>query len=159
GPLTGFWVAGSSPVGAPRPTRSATDTCVVYHLQPGKPRLLAFHQPSRRLLGTLRLKGDEKQAVVKLGPAGTVKGRLVDEDGRPLGGGTVRLYPRDPPAAEIAAQLQPGKLPQTGADGKFAIEQVVPGAAFWLHYSRGMSDSGRKRDPELLSVQSVKTLD
>jgi RNA polymerase sigma factor (sigma-70 family) len=158
-PLKGFWVAGlGAGTGQQRPTRIASDTCSAYHVLPGKPRLLAFHEPARNLFGTLRLEGNEKQAVVQLGPAGTLKGRIHDEDGQPLAGVTVDLIHADRPASEIHRKVHQGKPTKTGANGAFAIDNVLPGVPFWLHYSRGRSSSGRKGG-EPRTVQPGKTLD
>src|SRR5262249_56321579 len=89
-------VGGMSAGGWHRPSRVAGDACGAYHLQPGKPRLMVFYEPTRKLFGTLRLKGDEKgPLVVRLGPGGAVRGRLVGPDGRPLAGVVVKVYHRE----------------------------------------------------------------
>jgi RNA polymerase sigma factor (sigma-70 family) len=157
--LTGFSVTGISPEETERPTRITTDTFSAYHFRPGKPRLLAFHEPAGKLFGTLTLKGDEKEAVVKLGAAGAVKGRVLDEDGRPLAGVRVWLFHPDQPVATMHAQLNKGKAIETDADGKFEIGSVLPGATFWLDYGRGKSGVARKKKPTVWSVQPGKTLD
>src|SRR5262249_7890688 len=51
---------------------------------PTGPYRLDFLDRSRKLAGSLHLKGDEKEElVVKLQPWGTVTGRIVDEEGKP----------------------------------------------------------------------------
>src|SRR5262249_50187800 len=47
----------------------------------------------------------------------------------------------------------------TGADGKFVVEGVIPGAPFWLHYTRNESKAEREQKPGPRSVQPGKTLD
>ena len=72
---------------------------------------------------------------VKLGPGGTVTGRLIDEKGRPLSGVGVRWSHWERTAEEIRAYLYQGKRIVTDADGKFAF-QVVPGVKFSLSARR-----------------------
>jgi RNA polymerase sigma factor (sigma-70 family) len=137
-PVSGTWVTGIGPENWHRPVRIAKDTCSAYHLQPGKARLLVFHDPVRKLFGVLRLKGDEKEkVVVKLGPAGSVKGRIVGEDGRPLAGATVRLHHRERTAEEMHEHVHRAIVVETDADGKFRMDEVVPGVTFGLWFTRG----------------------
>jgi hypothetical protein len=138
GPVAGTWVAGLGPEDWHRPVHIRGDHCPAYDLQPGKPRLLVVHDPKGKRFGTLRLKGDEKGPLtVKLGPAGAVKGRVVDADGKPLAGVTVRLYLRERPAEEIHDHAHRDRPVETDADGKFVIDEVVPGVKFGLLFSRG----------------------
>src|SRR6202011_2684662 len=108
-----------------------------YHLESGVPRLMVFHDPAKKLFAILRLKGDEKKpVVVKLTPGGTVKGRLVGPDGKPVAGVAVVLYHHERAAYEIHGLVHRAKPIQTDANGKFVVNEVVPAAMFWLHYSR-----------------------
>src|SRR5262249_11847037 len=104
----------------------------------GSPRLMVFYEPTKKLFGTLALKGDEKEpATVTLGPGGSVTGRLLGEDGKPLSGVTVRLYHRDRVAEEIHDYAHRAVLVETDADGNFRIDDVVPGLKFNLSFRRG----------------------
>jgi uncharacterized GH25 family protein len=137
-PVADTWATGISPQDWHFPVRIARDTCSAYHLQPGKPRLLVFHDASGKQFGTKRLKGNEKApVVVKLGPGGTVTGRLVDETGAPIAGATVRLYHRERTAEEIHANAHRARSIETDAAGKFQIDDVVPGIDFSLLFTRG----------------------
>jgi hypothetical protein len=137
-PLGGTWVTGISPQEWHYPIKVAKDACSAYHLEPGKPRLLVFYEPGKKLMGLLRLKGDEKEpAVARLGPAGSVRGRLLGEGGKPLAGVTVRLYHRERPAEEIHRHAHRSRVIETDADGRFLIDEVVPGVKFGLSFSRG----------------------
>jgi RNA polymerase sigma factor (sigma-70 family) len=137
-PVAGTWATGVSPQSWHGPTRIAGDTCSVYHLEAGKPRLMVFHDPARKRFGTLRLEGNEKEPqVVKLGAGGTVKGRLVDEDGAPLAGAAIRLLHREGTTAAMQEHLHLGRRIESDADGKFHIDQIVPGVMFGLSASRG----------------------
>jgi 5-hydroxyisourate hydrolase-like protein (transthyretin family) len=159
-PVAGTWVAGISPEEWHRPTRIAGATCPAYHLQPGKPRLLVFYEPGRKLFGILRLKGDEKTpAQVKLGPGGVVTGRVVGEDGRPLAGVAVRLYHRERQAEEVHAHVHRSSPIETDADGKFRIEEVVPGVKLGLWFSRARRDYEPVKKGEDRAAEPGKTLE
>jgi RNA polymerase sigma factor (sigma-70 family) len=66
------------------------DTFEVYGLEAGRPRLVIFAHKDSQLVGSVLLKDDALKSkaplVVRLERAGSVKGRLVDEDGQPLAG-------------------------------------------------------------------------
>jgi hypothetical protein len=159
-PLTGTWATGISPENWHRPTRVAGDACSAYHLRPGTPRLMVFYEPARKLLGTLSLRGDEKApAKVRLGPAGAVKGRLLGEDGRPLAGVAVRVYHRVRAAEEMNEHVHRESLVETGADGKFLIEAVIPGVKFELWPTRGRRTFQAVKQPAEASAEPGKTLD
>jgi hypothetical protein len=99
---------------------------------------MVLHDPKGRRFGMLRLAGDEKEpAVVKLGPPGTVKGRLVGEDGKPLAGVAVRLDHRDREAWWMHEHVHQSRLVETGSDGRFRIDDVIAGMPFALAFSRG----------------------
>jgi RNA polymerase sigma factor (sigma-70 family) len=158
-PVRGTWVKGISSQEWFQPVRLDRDTCAAYHLQPGQPRLLVVHDPAGKRFGTLRLKGDEKEpALVKLGPGGTVKGRLVGEDGKPLPGVAVQLWHRQRTARDIHEQVHRSRPVKTGAEGTFQIDEVIPGVPFTLSLNRG----GQSFAPAELVDQTAapgKTLD
>jgi RNA polymerase sigma factor (sigma-70 family) len=137
-PIKGAWITGLSPQDWHWPVRLTKDTFNAYHLEPGKPRLIVAYSSTGNQYGTLRLKGDEKDpAVVKLGPAGTAKGRLVDENGRPVAGIQVHLYHLERTAEEIFNLAHKTKLIETDAEGKFTIEEVIPEVKFSFYFTRG----------------------
>jgi hypothetical protein len=134
-PVKGTRVAGISPQDWHSPIQVGEATCNVYHLEPGMPRLIVVYDPAGKQFGTLRLRGDEKEAAtVKLGPGAKMTGRLVDENGRPLSGFGVKLYHLERAAEEIRAQATQGKV--TDADGKFTVD-VVPGVKLKMKFTRG----------------------
>jgi RNA polymerase sigma factor (sigma-70 family) len=112
------------------------DACAVYALD-GKPRLLVFYEPTRKLFGTLTLKGDEKESVtVTLGPGGGIAGRLVGEDGKPLAGVAVRASHRARAASDVYDHTHRARV-ETDAEGKFRIDDIVPGVKCELWFTRG----------------------
>jgi RNA polymerase sigma factor (sigma-70 family) len=133
-PVKGAWVSGMGPRWS-EPMQLTEAAFDVYQLEPGLPRLVVVYDPVGKQVGTLRLKGDEKEpAVVKLGSGAKVTGRLVDENGRPLSGFGVGLYHLERAAEEIQKQVSGAKV--TDADGKFTVD-VVPGVKFTMSFTRG----------------------
>jgi uncharacterized GH25 family protein len=128
-PLTGAWAAGVSPRPGPyEALRIEKGSCPVYGLKPGKARRVVFCDAARKLARALTLKGDEKGPLtVKLGPAGALKGRLVDATGKPLRGIEVDVRYRDEEADGIEWALHGQKPVVTDAEGRFTLDALVPG--------------------------------
>ncbi len=137
-PLESVYVTGITPQERDW-SRCEENTCFAYGIQRGKPRLMLFYHPKRKLAATITLKGDEKQpVVVKLtAPAGTVKGRLLDADGKALAG--VRVDPRyhHRGADAMHRRIYDDRQIVTDAQGMFMIEEVIPGFKFELSFRRG----------------------
>jgi hypothetical protein len=137
-PLAGAWVTGISPRSDYRAMRIEKSSCPAYHLEPGKPRLLVFCEPMRKLAGTLTVTGTEKQpVVVKLGPAPKVHGRLLDAEGRPLAGIAVDVRYQERQAQEVHDALHEGTTVATDADGFFTLDTLLPGLRLQLSFHRG----------------------
>jgi len=104
-----------------------TSTFRVTGLPAGRYRLDFIHQ-GRKLAGALSLKGDETGSLaVKLQPWGTVAGRVIDEEGKPLT--DVEIF------SEVREQADPvrGDLrdkPTVDNAGRFRIEGLVPGVKY-----------------------------
>jgi RNA polymerase sigma factor (sigma-70 family) len=159
-PVSGALVTGIGPEEWHHPIALESASCSAYHLE-GKPRLLVFFEPKRKLAGSLRLKGDEKGPVVaKLGPAGSVKGRLVGADGKPLAGVEVRLHFRDRAAEEVHAEAHRAKLAVSDAAGAFAVDDVLPGLQFELSFGseRRPFERAAKAAPAEVKPGEVKDL-
>jgi RNA polymerase sigma factor (sigma-70 family) len=144
-PLAGAWLAGLTdhwPITYRLPAASAT----VYALNPKKPRTLVLFHPDRKLGGTVRVRGDEKEPVVaKLGPLGTVSGRMVELDGNPLVGAEISVNAQGEVARELYRFANPaGKMVVTDKDGRFRLPGVVPGVTFYLQIRRGEHYYGGK---------------
>jgi RNA polymerase sigma factor (sigma-70 family) len=140
-PLAGVLVAGLDEytrwTDEPLPTAAFTVT----GLEPRRQRLLQFAHLEKRLAGSLLLDGDEKGPLtVKLVPAGTLTGRLVTRDGKPVVCGEIHALNREliAPDGIIAVPKDVGSLPRpvrTDRDGKFRIEGLAPGLKYRLHHS------------------------
>jgi RNA polymerase sigma factor (sigma-70 family) len=135
-PLPGALVAGVSPEDWHHPTTCKTDVCTVYGLKAGKSRLLVFFE-AKKQLAAVTLEGGGKEAVVKLGKPGAVKGRLLGEDGKPLAGVAVNVHYRARVAAEVHGVVYRAKQVVTDGDGRFSVEPVLPGLKFELAYGQG----------------------
>jgi hypothetical protein len=129
-PLAGVFVSGTLPRARWSPLTCRTDICHVYDLEPGSPRFLVFYDRVRKLSATLTLKGDEKPPqIVTLQPMATVKGRLVRADGTPAARLTLGLNYFERAANSMGDLF---RHVQTGADGVFTIDAVLPGVPFHL---------------------------
>ena len=118
----------------------ADDSFEVLGLERGRPRLVVFAHQARRLVGSVVINEDNLNAdapmVVRLVPAGSIKGRLVDEDGLPLAGARLGVMTYDldgrnlPPGANHGGSycLWPdGEIFVGDADGRFQIDGLKPG--------------------------------
>jgi hypothetical protein len=149
-PISGVWA-----------TDFATDTyvgalwieranCPVYSLKQRKPRLLVFYEPRRKIVGWLRLQGDERgPAVLKLGLTGAIKGRLLDPDGKPMAGALVGIRYRERSAGQIHQQIHLAKQVVTDAAGSFTVDDLIPDLTFELSAYRGKRQFEREeKTPE-----------
>jgi hypothetical protein len=144
-PLTGVWASG---IRRHATIRLPSDSCPAYGVEAGKPRLMVFYEPIKKLAGSLTLKGDEKQPIVAhLGPAGAIKGRLLDADGKPLAGVAVDVHYPDHEAKKIHENVHKAKLAVTDATGVFALDELIPQQKFELTFRRGKQQFKRETKP------------
>jgi RNA polymerase sigma factor (sigma-70 family) len=121
-----FCVLGLSPIGEP----VESDEFRFVHVNPGKVKTLVIVHEGRSLAGWVDLKGDEADPVqVVLRPTGTVTGRLVDEEGKPLRDTSLLIayHITRGNNSESARWYAP---PPTGPDGRFCIKKLVPGLSY-----------------------------
>ena len=143
-PLTGVLAAGNTARDWNPPQACEGDSCIVLELDTVNPRFLAFAEPRQQLVGTLTLKGDEKEpAVAKLGLPGRVKGKLVDAAGQPIASAFVVVNYEHRAADEINDSIHGGwrssaLKTETNAAGEFEIDVVITGVKFSVY--------GRKKD-------------
>ncbi|MHB1421838.1 MAG: sigma-70 family RNA polymerase sigma factor [Gemmataceae bacterium] len=135
-PIRGVWATGIGTLGHP-PIQIAEASCSAYGVKAGKPRQMVFFHTERKIAGTLTLTGNEKQpAVVKLRPMGSVKGRLLDLDGKPLAGVAVDLWYSDTGIHFVHEYIYWNKQIVTDATGAFTLDELVPELKFKLSFHR-----------------------
>jgi len=130
-PITGAYCYGLSATGL-NAKKLEGGTFEVLGLEPGYPRQLVFAHPNSRLVGSVIIKGEDikKDAPIeiRLARAGTVKGRLIDEEGLPLPGIKLSilssgLYDRGFPSDNLWPD---GSTFTTDGDGRFQITGLKP---------------------------------
>jgi hypothetical protein len=118
-------------------------------LRDGRTRILVFLDPKRKLGKAQEVRGgDEGPLAVRLEPLGTLTGRVVDTEGRPLAGHKVAAFPdlrgkgyenlpeelhpfaRDLGLAEGAWYDFTGRRVVTDAEGRFRLEGLLPGIPY-----------------------------
>jgi hypothetical protein len=102
--------------------------CNLHVLDPEIPREVVFYHPGRQLAGRLTVRGDEKEPpVLRLAPTGTVTGRVLDLEGRPIAGAKVHLWSSDDAVRELFRRVaQQGEPVRTDKDGRFRLGGLIP---------------------------------
>jgi RNA polymerase sigma factor (sigma-70 family) len=133
-PVVGARYSGHSDAWAEARTL-AGDTFEVLGLKSGHPRVVIFGHKELGLVGWVVLKEEdfktEAPLVVHLRRAGSLKGRLVDEDGLPLAGVRLSVQTHYPDIEGFGPPRQ-GLWPEdatytSDADGRFVIDGLRPG--------------------------------
>jgi RNA polymerase sigma factor (sigma-70 family) len=136
-PLTGTSVGGVTATWPDAMTVKDAN-CTIFALDPKSPRRLFFYHAQRRLVGTLLLRGDEKEpVVVRLGRATPVIGRLLTNDGQPLAGADIYLNWMDAIANQLYGGVEKRPKVRTDKEGRFRFEGIVPELKFQLGIIRG----------------------
>ncbi|HEY7154357.1 MAG TPA: sigma-70 family RNA polymerase sigma factor [Gemmataceae bacterium] len=130
------------------------DACTVYGETTDKSRFLVFYEPKRKLAGTLKWKAGEKwPPVVKLKPTGSVTGRLLDADGKPLAGIVVAPRYRDSMANNMNSRVHETRPVASDANGAFTLDSLIPELPFELSFRRGRRDFAHQTKPADATVQ------
>ncbi len=130
------------------------------------PRHLIFYERKQKLFGSLSLKGGEKGPIeVRLRPCGAVRGRVVDQNDKPVAGINVNLtyYQEGDISGGIYwgmhAFVHGADLVLTDSDGKFVIDQVIPGVNFQLWHQPAKRAKSWQGLPKHVKVKSGRTTD
>jgi hypothetical protein len=145
------------------------DTFEVRALEHGRPRLVIFAHQARGLVGSVVINDENLKAevplVVRLVPAGSIRGRLVDEDGLPLAGArlgvmTWSLDGRNlPPGANHGGFycLWPdGEIFVSDADGRFQVDGLKPGIRSTLNIENTVRPVSYLSINDLLQNATIK---
>ena len=112
------------------------------NLMPAEERILLLRHEGRKLGKVMTVKkGDDATGpvVIRLAPLATITGRVVDADGSPIPGATIR--PDVLPGGDFALNL-----PQvvTDSDGRFRVPAVPTGCDYGLAAETNASIMGRR---------------
>ncbi|MDP6721920.1 MAG: M56 family metallopeptidase, partial [Pirellulaceae bacterium] len=168
-PIKGVFAAGVTEHW-PHTFRLTESRSTVYGLGEDRPRTLMLLHPDRKLAGSVTLKGDETSpVVVKLAPAGSISGRAVD-DGAPLSNVKVDVNFSNNIARELYrfSDLKTASH-TTDAEGRFRIDNLVPGERFVVDFQEGDSyfrailkreertaESGKVREYNDLKIRKLR---
>jgi beta-lactamase regulating signal transducer with metallopeptidase domain len=168
-PVMGYYYAGQMAQFTDIWRPSAGDKFELRGYDPESPRHVYFAHSERNLAGHVVVAGEPPEdLVVKLQPAGAVKGRLVDDDGVPLG--NCQLVPWHPPMispADLDDDYHAPPLPrnsphrqsgeyETDDEGRFEISYLVPGVEYRLRaFDRASMTPGRGRMPKFSGPLAV----
>lgn len=136
-PVEGVSAIGRADRGSQDREPQSASTFDVESLGPGEDRTVVIQHEARKLGRVIHVKpGDDakERVVVKLEPAATITGRVVDADGQPV------------PGALVGTQPQPGgdfspRLPEivSGKDGRFTFANLPVGCQYGLFARSGAS--------------------
>ncbi len=108
------------------PGKEATFTA--YGLAPGERRTLQFWHAAKKLVGSLEIKGDEREPVaVTLRPGGAVTGRLLVA-GRPLRNTELSVFCRGEKKGVMLTHHTSGIYSDN--EGRFCLEGIAPGVSY-----------------------------
>ena len=135
--------------------------CVVYALDPEKPRQLVLLHQERELAAVVTLRGDEKgPRTIRLGRTGTLLGRLLDEDGQPISGANVAALYAGQVGNDLARELgRRYERPRTDDKGRFRLTGIVPGLQFDLGFVKGRQRLRPETRLDIKPLETGKTLD
>jgi RNA polymerase sigma factor (sigma-70 family) len=143
-PLAGALASGLDSFGSWGYQPLKTGEFTVLGLEPGETRLLQFFHKEKQLSGSVVIKADQNEApTVKLGPSGTLTGRLVNADGKPASDGEIIALMGEPMAepGKPKVNLTMGSFStnriRPDKDGTFRVEGLVPGLTYKMGFIKG----------------------
>lgn len=173
-PLGGFFVAGLT--GSPLILSNQLNlheksTFQVHSFDPGRPRILLFIHPQKKLGKVVVLRQNPREPLqVRLEPLGAVAGRVLDAEGRPQGDLQVRveISRQDDNLLPTLMLFEHGRefyhldpADKTDAGGKFRLDGLMPGLKYTLLIGEGERKSITRIviRRENTTVESGKTKD
>ncbi len=127
---------------------------------------MVFTHKASKLIGAIVLKDEDLKSTapleVKLVPVGSIKGRLIDDDGLPWAGATLRVDMFDPDRPPGFACVL-GETVTADAEGRFSVEAFVPGVeteVFISDPNRGFTqlDAGNALRKPVLKPGEIRDL-
>jgi hypothetical protein len=155
-PLSGVTALGLNAVGF-GPRTLETTAFTLWGLDPDRPRSVVFYHPRRKLAALVVVRGEDKEPLqVRLQPLGSIRGRLVDPDGKPIAAAQIYLSFLDADGTSVRLPADPGK---TDAGGRFQIGGIYPGLGFYLTIIKGNTLLVDGRKGPRLSLAGGETKD
>jgi RNA polymerase sigma factor (sigma-70 family) len=162
-PLAGVAVSGVGPLPSPyaiRPVPFKAATGRIFALDPDKPRTVVFLHADRKLAALATLRGDEKEpVVVQLAATAVLTGRVLNDDGQPLAGADVYTHYSTPLSQPLINLLDRNRLPQTDREGRFRLEDIVPGVPLKVGFRKGQRVVNPKEGPAVKPLEAGQTFD
>src|SRR5262245_3687861 len=108
-------------------------TVTIRGIAAGQARWVQAVCPEKKLAGRLKVTAEDKTATLKLQPWLAMKGRILDQDGKPAPEAELSMTMRAAPLeAEPGGFWYKGTGLRTGKDGTFEIDGLVPGATYTI---------------------------
>lgn len=121
--------------------RIAEPTHAIYGLGADRPRRVCILHAERKLAATITLTGDEQgPVVVRLAASALIAGRVLNAGGEPVADAKVQINYARRSASEMKRFVNLELPPlTTDGDGRFHVENVLPGETFQLDFRLGDS--------------------
>jgi hypothetical protein len=119
-------------------------------LEPGKPRMVLIKSHETKIGAVVTIPrdaaGKDEEMTVTLHPCATIKGRLVDGEGKPVSGGVrVELLS----TSATAFRRQQVAMAEADAHGAFSCDQLPAAAGYQVSAAnRLVHSAGRRMEPE-----------
>jgi protocatechuate 3,4-dioxygenase beta subunit/5-hydroxyisourate hydrolase-like protein (transthyretin family) len=176
-PLSGYQISGETSMAWFRPIN--TSEFSVRHLKPGEKRRVLFYHEKQDLAGNLAVDGgDAGPLSVRLEPAGSVQGRIVDDAGLPIADAQIYTGKAKDDVGSGSNVFPDTQKVFTDDDGRFTLKGLAPGVKYSARSGRhglylgtifqnitvasretkDLGDLNPKSDAELAKSESVEAV-